>query len=214
MKLIIDPLEVKKRKIEEEITQNNVQKDEILCQIKSLNLEKQKFLGSSQLNEEKSNSKKQNLDTNLSEIGFLEKEIDVLHKTKLRLNNEQLKLEKDLSRLESRKEALNETRGSYALRILLEAGLEGIHGYVAQLGEVSEKHRYALEIAAGNRLGQIVVDKDHIAAKAIEILKKKKAGRLTFLPLNRIKSQKKNYALSRFLNNREPGLIDKAINLI
>ncbi len=63
-------------------------------------------------------------------------------------------LEKDLSRLESRKEALNESRGSFALRILLEAGLEGIHGYVAQLGEVSEKNRYALEIAAGNRLGQ------------------------------------------------------------
>ena len=117
-------------------------------------------------------------------------------------------------RFESRKEALNESRGSYALRILLEAGLEGIHGYVAQLGEVSEKNRYALEIAAGNRLGQIVVDNDHIAAKAIEILKKKKAGRLTFLPLNRIKSQKKNYAISRFENNRESGFIDKAINLI
>ena len=65
----------------------------------------------------------------------------------------------------------------------------GNTGYVAQLGEVDEKNRYALEIAAGNRLGQIVVDNDHIAARAIEI-KKKKAGRLT-LPLNRIKSQKR-----------------------
>ena len=58
-----------------------------------------------------------------------------------------------------------------------------------------------MEIAAGNRLGQIVVDNDHIAAKAIEILKKKKAGRLTFLPLNRIKNQKnsleKNLGLLR-----------------
>ena len=68
---------------------------------------------------------------------------------------ERLKLEKDLSKLESRKETLNETRGSFALRILLEAGLEGIHGYVAQLGEVKEKYRYALEIAAGSRLGQL-----------------------------------------------------------
>ena len=152
--------------------------------------------------------------SNSAEINSLKNEIDLLIKTKSRLNNEQLRLEKDLSRFESRKEALNESRGSYALRILLEAGLEGIHGYVAQLGEVSEKNRYALEIAAGNRLGQIVVDNDHIAAKAIEILKKKKAGRLTFLPLNRIKSQKKNYAISRFENNRENGFIDKAINLI
>ena len=96
----------------------------------------------------------------------------MLNKTKLRVSNEQLRLEKDLSRSESRKEALSETRGSYALRILLEAGLEGIHGYVAQLGEVDEKYRYALEIAAGNRMGQIVVDNDNVASKAIEILKK------------------------------------------
>ena len=76
-----------------------------------------------------------------------------------------------------------------SLRILLEAGLEGIHGHVAQLGEVQEKYRYALEIAAGNRLGQIVVENDSVASKAIEILKKKKAGRLTFLPLPNSKTR-------------------------
>ena len=183
-------------------------------QIDAFVLEKQKLLERNQRKKETYDIKNNNLAINSSEINSLKNEIDILNKTKLRLNNEQLMLEKDLSGLESRKEALNESRGSHALRILLEAGLEGIHGYVAQLGEVSEKNRYALEIAAGNRLGQIVVDNDHIAAKAIEILKKKKAGRLTFLPLNRIKSQKKNYAISRFENNREPGFIDKAINLI
>jgi len=214
IKSIIDPLEASKRKIEEETTQNNIQKDEITSQIKVVSCEKQKLLESNQLNEQTYNVNNKNLGSNSSEIDCLKKEIDLLDKTKLRLNNEQLRLEKDLSRFESRKEALNETRGSYALRILLEAGLEGIHGYVAQLGDVSEKHRYALEIAAGNRLGQIVVDNDNIASKAIEILKKKKAGRLTFLPLNRIKSYKKNFALSRFENNREYGFIDKAINLI
>ena len=82
------------------------------------------------------------------------------------------------------------------------------------MGAVNDKNRYALEIAAGNRLGQIVVDNDTIASKAIEILKKKKAGRLTFLPLNRIKTNKKNFALTRFENSKENGFIDKAINLI
>jgi len=210
----INPLEAKKRKVEEETIQNNIQKDEISSQIESLNLEMQKLLEGNKRTKESSEVNNNNLARNRSEINSLNNEIDLLNKTKLRLNNEQLRLEKDLSRFESRKEALNESRGSYALRVLLEAGLDGIHGYVAQLGEVSEKNRYALEIAAGNRLGQIVVDNDHIAARAIEILKKKKAGRLTFLPLNRIKSQKKNFALSRFENNREPGFIDKAINLI
>ena len=214
LKATIEPLELKKRKIEEEITQNNTQKEEISLQIKSLVLEKQKLLESNQKKENSSIVNNKDLDSNTSEIECLKKEIDVLNKTKSRLTNEQLRLEKDLSRFESRKEALNETRGSYALRILLEARLGGIHGYVAQLGEVSEKNRYALEIAAGNRLGQIVVDDDNIASKAIEILKKKKAGRLTFLPLNRIKSHKKNYAISRFEKNNDLGFIDKAINLI
>tara|TARA_Y100001968_G_C19450698_1_gene768353 strand:+ start:1399 stop:4983 length:3585 start_codon:yes stop_codon:yes gene_type:complete len=214
IKSIIDPLEDNKRKIEEESIQNNIQKDEIISQIKVLSLERQKLLESNQKKEETANTTNQNLDSNRSEIDSLKQEIDLLNKTKLRLNDEQLRLEKDLSRFESRKEALNETRGSYALRILLEAGLEGIHGYVAQLGNVSEKHRYALEIAAGNRLGQIVVDNDNVASKAIEILKKKKAGRLTFLPLNRIKSHKKNFAISRFENHKEMGFIDRAINLI
>jgi len=194
--------------------QNNIQKDAISSQIESLALEKQQLFEGNQIKKETSEINNNNVVSNNSEINSLKNEIDLLIKTKSRLNNEQLRLEKDLSRFESRKEALNESRGSYALRILLEGGLEGIHGYVAQLGEVSEKNRSALEIAAGNRLGQIVVDNDHIASKAIEILKKKKAGRLTFLPLNRIRSQKKNYVISRFENNRENGFIDKAINLI
>ncbi len=214
LKNIISPLELNKRKVEEETIQNNIQKDEISSQLDALISEQQKLLERNKRKKETADLKNNKLVSNSAEINSLKNEIDVLNKTKLRLNNEQLSLEKDLSRFESRKEVLNESRGSYALRILLEAGLEGIHGYVAQLGEVSEKNRYALEIAAGNRLGQIVVDNDHIAAKAIEILKKKKAGRLTFLPLNRIKSQTKNYAIARFENNKEPGFIDKAINLI
>ena len=163
LKDLINFLELKKRKVEEENIHNNIQKDEISSQIDSLEIEKQKILERNQSKQEISGIENTKLISNSSEISSLKNEIDLLNKTKLRLNNEQLRLEKDLSRFESRKEALNESRGSYALRILLEAGLEGIHGYVAQLGEVSEKNRYALEIAAGNRLGQIVVDNDHIA---------------------------------------------------
>ena len=120
----INPLEIKKRKIEEEIIQNNIQKDEILSQIDSLDLEKQKLFQGNQSKKETFDIKNKNLASNSAEINSLEHEIDLLIKTKSRLNNEQLRLEKDLSRFESRKEALNESRGSYALRILLEAGLE------------------------------------------------------------------------------------------
>lgn len=108
-------------------------------------------------------------------------------RTRSRLEQEQAPLEREIARLESRRETLQESRGTGALRLLLEAGLDGIHGPVAQLGEVEERHRLALEVAAGARLGQVVVDDDRIAARAIELLKSRRAGRLTFLPLNKIR---------------------------
>ena len=108
-------------------------------------------------------------------------------RTRSRLEQEQAGLEREIARADSRHDTLQESRGTGALRLLLEAGLEGIHGPVAQLGEVEERHRVALEVAAGARLGQVVVDDDRIAARAIELLKTRRAGRLTFLPLNKIR---------------------------
>jgi len=214
VKKIIEPLINKKRIIEEEILENNTQRDEISSQIKLLTVDKNNLikLDSNQVIElEEYNDKLNNIKLLISNC---KSEINVLVKTIDRLGYERLKLEKDLSKLESRKETLNETRGSFALRILLEAGLDGIHGYVAQLGEVKEKYRYALEIAAGSRLGQIVVDNDFVASQAIDILKKKKAGRLTFLPLNRLKKSRNNFSTARFEMKDSNGYIDKALNLI
>ncbi len=143
----------------------------------------------------------------------------IQQRTRSRLEQEQTRLEREIAKLESRREALHESRGTGALRLLLESGLDGIHGPVAQLGEVAEKHRLALEVAAGARLGQVVVDDDRIAARAIELLKSKRAGRLTFLPLNRIKAPGSgSAALAR---GRRPdgsangaGLIGRAVELV
>jgi len=214
VKKIIEPLLNQKRLIEEEILENNIQRDEISSQLKSLKVDKNSLIqfDSNQVIVFQNHNDELNKIKN--KIINCKSEINVLVKTIDRLGYESLKLEKDLSKLESRKETLNETRGSFALRILLEAGLEGIHGYVAQLGEVQEKYRYALEIAAGSRLGQIVVDNDLVASKAIEILKRKKAGRLTFLPLNRLKKSSNNFSTERFEIKSSHGYIDKAINLI
>jgi chromosome segregation protein len=121
------------------------------------------------------------------QVQELAEELALQQRTRSRLEQEQAGLEREIARLDSRRETLQESRGTGALRVLLEAGLEGIHGPVAQLGEVDERHRIALEVAAGGRLGQVVVDDDRIAARAIELLKQKRAGRLTFLPLNRIR---------------------------
>jgi len=134
-------------------------------------------------------------------------------RTRARLEQEQGGLEREIARLESRRETLQESRGTGALRLLLEAGLEGIHGPVAQLAEVEERHRLALEVAAGARLGQVVVDDDHIAARAIELLKSRRAGRLTFLPLNKIRSG--GAALQRGATaGGGGGLVGRAVELL
>ncbi len=149
-------------------------------------------------------------------------------RTRSRLEQEQTQLEREIARLESRREALQESRGTGALRLLLEAGLEGIHGPVAQLGEVGESHRLALEVAAGARLGQVVVEDDRIAARAIELLKSRRAGRLTFLPLNKIRgsgswgssggSSSASAAFERGAGAGRPaggeGLIGRAVELV
>ena len=146
--------------------------------------------------------------------------VAIQQRTRTRLEEEQTRLERDIARLESRREALQETRGTGALRLLLEAGLDGIHGPVAQLGEVENRHRLALEVAAGARMAQVVVDDDHIAARAIDLLKNRRAGRLTFLPLNKIRSQSTGGGGAAMARGRRPeggngpGLIARAVDLI
>ncbi|MEB3321899.1 MAG: chromosome segregation protein SMC, partial [Synechococcaceae cyanobacterium] len=150
-------------------------------------------------------------------LGELAEALALQQRTRCRLEQEQTGLEREIARLDSRRETLQESRGTGALRLLLEAGLEGIHGPVAQLGEVEERHRVALEVAAGGRLGQVVVEDDRIAARAIELLKSRRAGRLTFLPLNRIRGggSGPGAALQRgAAAGGAAGLVGRAVDLI
>jgi chromosome segregation protein len=64
--------------------------------------------------------------------------------------------------------------------------LKGIRGTVDSLISYSPENEKAVRAAAGNRLFSIVVEKDEDAQNAIESLKRKGKGRLTFLPLNKI----------------------------
>lgn len=136
----------------------------------------------------------------------------LLQRSRQRLERDQVEVEQDLAKLESRREALQESRGTAALRLILESGLPGIHGPVAKLGEVDPPHRLALEVAAGTRLNHVVVDDDRIAAQAIALLKRHRAGRLTFLPLNRLRAPAAQSATARG-GLRFQGLVDRAVHL-
>lgn len=87
----------------------------------------------------------------------------------------------------------NTSRGLAAVRrIKRQHNLDGVYGTLAELLEVNDRFRRAVEVTAGNSLFHYVVDNDETATKVIEILQREKAGRITFIPLNRVKPRTSN----------------------
>jgi chromosome segregation protein len=144
---------------------------------------------------------KKELDRNLSE---LESSLFAQRSTLERLKAEIREHEQDAIRLEAAQQARGES-GGRALEAVL--ALEGVHGTIADLGKAPAEYTVALNIAAGNRLQFAVCDDDQIASDAIRYLKEERLGRVTFLPLNKLKPP----SLPPL---KEPGVIDYAVNLL
>ncbi|NDH94654.1 MAG: hypothetical protein EBZ13_09030, partial [Planctomycetia bacterium] len=60
--------------------------------------------------------------------------------------------------------------GHLSAQVDHEVGAVAVVADDSQLAEVDDRYRLALEVAAGGRLSQVVVDDDRIAARAIELL--------------------------------------------
>ena len=103
-----------------------------------------------------------------------------------------LKMQREQSRLQAERDAAQSVGSKYnsAVESILTARntgeLKGIRGTIAELAQVDEKYKLSLEIAAGPRMQAIVVADDTAAAEAISYLQKKKLGRATFLPINKM----------------------------
>ena len=150
--------------------------------------------------------------TNLAQqLTILEHDRAVANDTQKRLLKEQRDKQRELDRLEATKQAQQEAQGTYASQIILNANLPGVHGLVAQLGQVDSRYQLALETAAGGRLGCIVVENDSVGAQGIELLKRQRGGRATFLPLNKIQAPRLLDTTNLRYTN---GYIDLAVNLI
>jgi chromosome segregation protein len=141
----------------------------------------------------------------------LEQNLQTQQETQSRLQQEQRDKERQLDKLEAQSQMEQEVQGTFATKVIKDAKLSGVHGLVAQLGVVDGQYQLALSIAAGGRMGNLVVTDDRVAAEAIEILKQKRAGRATFLPLNKINAQRisENNSLMS-----AAGFIDYAVNLV
>ncbi|KAJ1784422.1 Structural maintenance of chromosomes protein 3, partial [Coemansia sp. RSA 2167] len=72
-------------------------------------------------------------------------------------------------------------------------GLEGVYGPLFELFEVEETYRTCVEAIAGPSLFHVVVDTDATATKVLDELNRMKQGRLTFMPLNRLRAVSASY---------------------
>lgn len=78
-------------------------------------------------------------------------------------------------------------------RICKDHNIAGVHGPLCELLDCDEKFFTAIEVTAGNSLFHVVVENDEISTKIIRYLSAEKGGRVTFMPLNRVKAPKTNY---------------------
>ena len=146
-------------------------------------------------------SKKKDLDRSLSE---LEGTLFAQRSSLERLRSEIRENEQDAFRLEAAQQARGES-GGRAIEAVM--AMEHVHGTISELGKAPAEYSTALNIAAGNKLQFVVCDDDQVAADAIRYLKTERLGRVTFLPLNKLKPP----ALPPI---KEPGVIDYAVNLL
>jgi chromosome segregation protein len=144
---------------------------------------------------------KKDLDRTLSE---LEGSMFAQRSSLERLRAEIRESEQDVFRLEAAQQARGES-GGRAIEAVM--AMEHVHGTIADLGKAPPEYATALNIAAGNKLQFVVCDDDQVASDAIRYLKEERLGRITFLPLSKLRPP----ALPPL---KEPGIIDYAVNLV
>ena len=86
--------------------------------------------------------------------------------------------------------------------------IDGVHGAVGELASVETEYAEACETAAGGRLANVVVDDDGVGSTCIDYLKRRNAGRATFLPITKMDDRGLPRAPSM------PGVVDFARNLV
>jgi chromosome segregation protein len=167
------------------------------------------------LNGRHANLSKETQDLGLDKEAF-EAQLNQLQRdygqAKVNLNQTQAKYQefhREYIQLEARQRAYEEVNFTRAVDTILRSDLRGVHGTVAQLGDVNQEYALAMEIALGGRIQNIVVDDDQVASEGIRLLQEARAGRATFLPLSKIQGYRSLPPLPR-----DPGVVDYAVNLI
>ena len=139
-----------------------------------------------------------------------------------KLNDEWQQLRETKSSQEARLNSLRELRDSYegfatGVRAIMMAKqrnmaeTDGVIGPVGDLLSTDKAYEQAIEAALGGNINNVVVNQAEAAKSAIAFLKQHRAGRVTFLPLDTIRSSSHD---DSHQVHGQPGVIGKAINYV
>lgn len=137
---------------------------------------------------------------------------DSLDKAKNEINDVMYNIQlsnKKISELEANKRAFKTFGLGAGIETIMQSNLKGVHAPLLQLADVDAEYTDAINEALGGRARFVIVENEHTASQAIEILKSQGRDRATFLPLNKLKP-----APSKLPLPKEKGVIDFAINLM
>ncbi|WP_457622429.1 chromosome segregation protein SMC [Persephonella sp.] len=176
-------LQKEKIHIEMEINRLVEKIEEYQKEIRSLSEEVETLRKSSSNIKSFTESQERKLKSLKSELSRLKLRKETLEK-KLKENRE--KREKNFQRLAEILAQLSQMREDRVITLIKD--INGVYGQVADLIGIKDPElSKAIEVAGGGRLKNIVVEDDRVAQECIRVLKENKAGRATFIPLNRIR---------------------------
>ena len=142
---------------------------------------------------------------------------DALRKIEAEISGLQNTLGSNVSRLKSLQELQSAYEGYYAgVRAIMQAKnhypdqFRGICGVIAELITMDDEYEVAIEVALGSAVQNIVTETAEDAQKGIAFLKKHRAGRVTFLPLDMLR--KRRFGDEALL--KQPGVIGIAEELL
>ena len=104
------------------------------------------------------------------------------------LNRQLIDLTKEYEKLSASLSRTSQSSRTYSAILEARASGEitGVYGLVKDLISYDQKMRMAISASGGARLNSVVVEDDAVAEQCLNILKRKKAGKLTFLPMNKM----------------------------
>lgn len=147
-----------------------------------------------------------NTNSGTSEYASLREERDRLHaerqEARRKENDVRAKvrdLQGGMGRLEAAKRSVLGAGAYNAIQAVMKASKEDprnlgpnrVFGPVVDLITVDSKFSSAADAIAGSALTHIIVDNDATSARLVKIMKERRAGRVTFIPLNRLEEDRR-----------------------